>query len=292
MPLKLTVQIPSGSGKVTGTVSTPGQCDINPAVLANKPVTIKSFDGTIWNLTTDTQGVYSQWIDVAQSPVTITANLSGYQPGIFTNVAGAVGGGSVTKDFSLRTLLPCFAVAPPTLAVTLTLGQNTSRPVKVNNSGAASGTFTTTESSPESFPVCRLTTRSAARQCPACSHWPARRLRKSRPVRSGRRQPGARRRLSREWHWPDRRWGLIWLNRFTPTASYPFSLEKVSLIFDTYTPVGSAMQLICQCSRTADGNPADGDAQELTETATMLTDNDNLERIYPDHAGAAKRPER
>ena len=42
MPLKLTVQIPSGSGKVTGTVSTPGQCDVNPAVLANKPVTITS----------------------------------------------------------------------------------------------------------------------------------------------------------------------------------------------------------------------------------------------------------
>ena len=64
---------------------------------------------------------------------------------------------------------------------------------------------------------------------------------------------------------------FIWLNRFTPTASYPFSLETVSLIFDTYTPVGSAMQLVIY--EDTDGNPANGATFKYAQNVTVLNNN-------------------
>ena len=41
LPVKMTASIPPTMGKLAGTVSTDGYCDMNPAVLANVPVTVK-----------------------------------------------------------------------------------------------------------------------------------------------------------------------------------------------------------------------------------------------------------
>ena len=277
MPLKLTVQVSPGSGKVTGTVSTPGTCDINPAVLANKAVTIKSFDSTTWNLTTNSQGIYSQWIDQVHSPVTVTVNLAGYQPGIYTNVA-VIGGGSVTKDFSLRSLQPCFSVLPPTLAVTLTLGQNTSRPVKVNNSGAASGTFTTTESSLGFIPGMPDTSSTATLTDLFSLAGPA--VEKV----AGPYTPGDVN-LVIDDGTAENSIGLtaggdfIWLNRFTPAASsYPFTLNSVSLIFPDTTPNSSAMELVVY--EDADGNPANGATFKYSQNVTVLNNDGTTWNVY------------
>jgi hypothetical protein len=143
LPVTMTVTVPPTWGKLTGNVATLGYCDASPTALQNVTVTIQSASNT-WNVTTDNNGDYSQWIDVSNNPLTVTVAPAGYASGQAAGVS-VIAQGATTQDFTLRWLQPCVSTSPQAYTVTLSLGQTTSRNLRLNNNGGATAVYSLTE---------------------------------------------------------------------------------------------------------------------------------------------------
>lgn len=145
MPIRFIVNVPFDWGRLTGTVSTPGYCDNNPEVLAGVEVFIEDQYGGTYSEITDEMGMYSLWMPAANSPLTVTVDVAGYEFGYADGVM-LYNSAITTLDFDLLWLQPCISSTPDSLSVNLNLGSSTSRLLRVINNGAGDGEFWMTES--------------------------------------------------------------------------------------------------------------------------------------------------
>ncbi|MFE7323736.1 S8 family serine peptidase [Streptomyces sp. NPDC057565] len=97
VPVALTVNPPKTWGKITGTVTGVG-CTGKAAPLIGATVQITSKTAN-YTLKTDQQGQYVLWLDVNDSPLTVTASKDGWESQ--TQSAKIKAGKATTADFSL-----------------------------------------------------------------------------------------------------------------------------------------------------------------------------------------------
>ncbi|MCX4530928.1 carboxypeptidase regulatory-like domain-containing protein [Streptomyces sp. NBC_01669] len=98
VPVTLTVNPPKTWGKITGTVSGV-DCAGTSAPLTGATVQITSKTAT-YTLKTDRNGQYVFWLDVSNSPLTVTASKDGSAPQ--ARSVKIKGGETTTADFSLK----------------------------------------------------------------------------------------------------------------------------------------------------------------------------------------------
>ena len=279
LPVTMTVTVPPTWGKLTGNVSTLGYCDANPASLENVTVTIQSALNT-WNVATDMDGNYSQWVDVSNNPLTVTVAPAGYSSDQATGVT-VFGQGTTTRDFMLRSLQPCVTVSPPAYTVTLNLGQTTTRILRTNNGGGATAVYSMTEenvSSPQAAAPVILGPRSAllssARTTPntvPAAPW----------------RPDGTVNLVVDDGSAEDSIGLtsggqfVWLNRFTPVAgSYPFRLTQVQALFNNSIAVGANIQIVVWQDKDGDGNPGTNAQFLYSQNVTVQSNNLTTWNVY------------
>ncbi|HQK14685.1 MAG TPA: S8 family serine peptidase, partial [Anaerolineae bacterium] len=140
VPVQMTVEAPPTWGKLAGTVTGLGACDANPAPLENAQVIVEGSLGTVVTLTTNAAGYYQVWLDEAETPLTVTVTYPNHEAGTATGVV-IVAGATTIVDFDLRWLVPCLMVEAPLLEATLELGDSTTLPMTLTNTGAGAATF-------------------------------------------------------------------------------------------------------------------------------------------------------
>ena len=142
VPVTLTVQSLHSPAHLRGTARGLGACDADPQPLAGATVTVMSSQGKSWAVTTGSAGDYRLSLDVAHSPLTVIATATGHlatQPALVQLSAGM----TTTLALDLRLKQPCIHVQPNALQVTLALGDTTTLPLAVINSGAGAFDYTT-----------------------------------------------------------------------------------------------------------------------------------------------------
>ncbi len=146
IPVTLTVTPPDTWGKLAGTVTGLGYCDVaTPTLLEGAEVLVESSTGMVaWLLESDANGAYSFWLDAAHSPLTLTVAYPDHVTKVFTNVV-VTAGQTTVRDAALRWDKPCLTVNPTLFDVTLTLGDSMTRSLSLVNQGAAETPFRFTE---------------------------------------------------------------------------------------------------------------------------------------------------
>ena len=144
-PVQMTANVPPDWGKLSGTVSTLGYCDANPAALADVEVLIEGSQGGSWTVQTDDNGFYQRWLPAAESPYTVSVSIPDYEAMQFAGIT-IFPQRFTTQDFNLHLLKPCLTISPRSINVSLFLGQRTDRFERLLNSGAATGVYTMTDS--------------------------------------------------------------------------------------------------------------------------------------------------
>lgn len=140
LPVALTVLPAGNQGLLTGVVSSTGICDVNLAPINGAQVYLEGSGGFTHTLATDANGVYSYWLDDAQSPYTVTVSYVDH-PTTSASV-GITGGVTTTQNFTLRLQKACIASSPASLQATAQLGNAApNQTVYVTNSGALPLTF-------------------------------------------------------------------------------------------------------------------------------------------------------
>ncbi|MCP4539523.1 MAG: PKD domain-containing protein [Chloroflexi bacterium] len=140
LPVTMTVSSPADWGKLQGTVTSLGYCDVDPAPLDGVEVFVESSLGTTWTLTTDADGYYAWWMGDSESPITVTVAPLEHEMGVAYPVT-ITAQTTTTQDFDLRWLEPCVDVQAPTIEATLDMGMSTTLPLSVTNTGAVSLSF-------------------------------------------------------------------------------------------------------------------------------------------------------
>jgi hypothetical protein len=140
VPLTMTVAAPPSWGKLEGTVSSLGHCDLNPDSLGHPDLHIESSAGLTWTVEADEAGDYVYWLDEAGSPYTVTVSAPDHQ-GATQGGVMIVGQQTTLLDFNLRWLVPCLNADPTSLALTLPFGEVGTLPLTLTNSGAGEANF-------------------------------------------------------------------------------------------------------------------------------------------------------
>ncbi len=140
VPVTMTVLPLATWGKLQGTVTGLGYCDVNPAPLEGAEVFVEGAGGVTWTLTTDVSGTYSVWIDQADSPLTVTVTAPMHELGQASGVIVS-GQSTTTQNFGLRYLAPCVSVTPDSLHATVYLGSTAADAFDISNDGAADTDF-------------------------------------------------------------------------------------------------------------------------------------------------------
>ncbi|MBU1661291.1 MAG: carboxypeptidase-like regulatory domain-containing protein, partial [Chloroflexi bacterium] len=140
VPVTMTVDTPADWGKLEGTVTGLGYCDLDPAALEDAEVIITDSGGVTSTLMTDPNGYFSRWLDEAGSPYAIGVSAAEHEVGYASGVSVS-GGVTTTVDFDLRWLQPCVSVDPETYEVTVAQGYSTTVGLDIDNAGAVSTTF-------------------------------------------------------------------------------------------------------------------------------------------------------
>ena len=89
---------------------------------------------------TDQAGQYIYWLDESGSPYTVTASAAEHSSVVQSGVI-ITGQQTTWLDFNLRWQVSCLRTNPPSLAVTLALGDHATLPLTLTNSGAGVANF-------------------------------------------------------------------------------------------------------------------------------------------------------
>jgi len=154
IPVTMTVIAPATYGKLQGTVTGLGYCDVHPVPLEDATVRIEGQLQT-FTVTTNASGYYQWWLDEANSPLTVTASFPGYQSGVATGVI-IVGQQTTTVDFDLRLLAPCASASPLSISVEVVAGESVTEELTLANSGLVAYTFEMTETCTPGAAACPL----------------------------------------------------------------------------------------------------------------------------------------
>jgi hypothetical protein len=140
VPITMTLVPTDTQGKLNGTITDLGYCDINPSPLAYAALLIQGHHGYSATIQADANGNYQQWLYQSHSPYTVTFAAEGY---ITQQIAENVitGGITTTLPLNVRRAQPCVDVTPQGLSAQLVLGNQTTLPLTITNSGAAALNF-------------------------------------------------------------------------------------------------------------------------------------------------------
>lgn len=145
IPVTLTVTPAAHYGTLEGIVSGLDVCDVGPGTpLRNAAV--KIYDNSmleVASLLTDAAGHYIWAGPITGNDYTVEVSLAGFvqqsAPVTLTD------GGTVTRSFDLRPILPCISAAPASLEATVLVDGTASRQLVLTNTGAGPGNFNITE---------------------------------------------------------------------------------------------------------------------------------------------------
>ena len=138
IPVTLHLLAPEDYGTFNGTVYGLEACDVNPTPLAEATVNFWQEDVLVATTTTLENGYYS--FSVPSGTYDIEVLMDGYVSQVLEGVV--LGDGeTVTNDFELRLLAPCIVVSPTSLEQWLMPDTTGTKPLHLENTGAADGDF-------------------------------------------------------------------------------------------------------------------------------------------------------
>jgi len=140
IPVTMTVYAPPGWGKLNGTITGLGYCDVNPLPLEDADVHIESNEGLTWTLKTDDSGYYQRWLDQDGSPYTVTVSATNHSI-VQVNEIQVIEGMTVTENVPLHWLQSCVNYEPEKLDIPLKIGRTRTISLTLDNSGYASADF-------------------------------------------------------------------------------------------------------------------------------------------------------
>jgi hypothetical protein len=136
VPMTMTVTPPPTWGRVMGTITGLGYCDITPAALEGAEVLIEN--GSVVSVTSDANGDYSLWIEAGTYTVTVSAAGHASVVDMMVDVTAQM---TTTQDFELRSIEPCISVSPTAIESTLLEGDSEMQTLSLLNDGAGASDF-------------------------------------------------------------------------------------------------------------------------------------------------------
>jgi uncharacterized repeat protein (TIGR01451 family) len=134
-PVDLTMNVnpPASWGKLTGTITGLGLCDLPGAPLANAAVEIAG----VKVLKSSPEGTYGYWLE--QGSYTLNVSAAGYVAQTVDVSVSA--GGITTTDFDLRLDAPCASASPDSFEKSVPEGGSDSDTLEIANAGAGELSF-------------------------------------------------------------------------------------------------------------------------------------------------------
>ncbi len=140
VPVSLTVGAAQGTGVLEGTIGSLGYCSENPAAAAGASIQIVGQIGT-YNVTANSNGVFSIALDMAESPVTVNATAADHLPGSVADIA-LMDQEVVEMSHDLVLEAACASAAPGSLDAQMAANGIESQVLTLINDGAAAFTWT------------------------------------------------------------------------------------------------------------------------------------------------------
>jgi hypothetical protein len=138
--VELSLTVAETEAMLDGVVISLGYCGADPQPAAGAGILVEGQNNT-YTATTDASGYFSLSIPVDESPVDVTASLSGHLPGMATEVV-LVGGESTTVDLDLVLEAACATVMPEAMDFTLPADASADDVLTIGNvDGAAALTW-------------------------------------------------------------------------------------------------------------------------------------------------------
>lgn len=273
VPVTLNLVAPPTYGELAGVVTGQEVCAQPGAPLLGAEVEITNSLGAVTKIYTAADGSYSYWVPAGVYTLTV-ANA-----GFVTTTANltVTAQATTTRNFDLVLDAPCLSLNPSTpIEVTLQLGQTTTRPVTVNNTGVAAGSYEIFEI--PTFGKVELDGKGSTNRSQGViegrgvSSLGAVESKPADPLNT----PKDAVALTLDDGSAEDSVGLtnggqfLWLNRFSPPAGqFPFQLTEVDAIFGTSIAVGDQMQLVVYLDNDTD--PTNGATLLYTETFSAAT---------------------
>ncbi len=141
--VRMDVIPPASWGKLEGTVTGLSRCDAEGGPLARATVTVEG-DLTDIVLTTDADGHYAVWMDEANAPLSVTAELDGWVSETHDGI-DLTAGSTTQDDFELRLDAPCASASPEVIELSVEQGASTTADLTLQNDGAGAYDFSIDE---------------------------------------------------------------------------------------------------------------------------------------------------
>ncbi|MEJ2853706.1 MULTISPECIES: S8 family serine peptidase [unclassified Saccharothrix] len=141
VPVALTATPPPTWGKISGSLTGLGRCDVGSAPLARSTVDV---DGAARDFHLAVGGSYEVWTDQANGPVGLTVSAPGFV-GQTRSAVPVVAGAVSTVDFALRADRPCAEVSPSGLDLAVEQGVTSRAEVVLRDRGAGSMGYSVAE---------------------------------------------------------------------------------------------------------------------------------------------------
>jgi len=133
VPVTMTVVPTDTQGKLIGTVTSLGYCDVNPVPVNGASLIVQNSLGVTHTLTTNASGAYQEWLSAGV--YTVTASATGHLPAVASGLV--TGTMTTTLNLNLRLNQPCVGASPAAgLSANLAMGVSTTLPMSITNSGA------------------------------------------------------------------------------------------------------------------------------------------------------------
>ncbi len=132
VPIIMHVTPPGDVGRLEGTITGMGYCDVESNPLEAQ-VVIENSTGMTWTVTSDPDtGYYFQWLPV--DTYTVIASAPGHQDA--SGQAVVVGQQTTTLDLALRYIESCMDVSPTSFTITMAVDTQLTQTLSVMNNGA------------------------------------------------------------------------------------------------------------------------------------------------------------
>jgi hypothetical protein len=139
IPVTMTIVPPTTWGKLEGSVSSMGHCDVNTYPIEGAQVYLEGSGGYTITLETNAAGIYQHWLNSTENPYTVTVSYPGHSSAVATATVGD--SATTIRDFALRWQQPCMSVTPAAISAGLEMNSSTTLPMRIANSGAISLEF-------------------------------------------------------------------------------------------------------------------------------------------------------
>ena len=146
VPLTMNVEPSANQARMAGTVSSTGYCDGQSNLVPSAGVEIVGQNNT-FNVTTDANGEFAQWMDVSEAPLAVSASAPDHEAETLGGVP-LTGTETTNRSLELRLIAPCPSADPASVALTMSPDATDVVDVDIVNSGAGDFDWSVEETTP------------------------------------------------------------------------------------------------------------------------------------------------